>query len=116
VKKVLLNRSAIVVTPKQPFLDWLHVADPTSAKLTLPDLAREPAIYLIPECETSEDVAGVLHGLCEEIFTEQLDGWYRETASWPKDRSYEVFCQWFDYQHHSMLIDLCQDRLRARTY
>ena len=30
-----LNRSAIVVTPKQPFLDWLHAADPTSLGLTL---------------------------------------------------------------------------------
>jgi hypothetical protein len=25
-----LNRSAIVVIPKQPFLDWLHAADPTT--------------------------------------------------------------------------------------
>ena len=28
-----LNRSAIVVKPKQPFLDWLHAADPTSQEL-----------------------------------------------------------------------------------
>ena len=26
-----LNRSAIVVTPKQPFLDWLHTTDLMSA-------------------------------------------------------------------------------------
>jgi hypothetical protein len=25
-----LNRSAIVVRPKQPFLDWLHAVDPSS--------------------------------------------------------------------------------------
>jgi hypothetical protein len=30
-----LNRSAIVVKAGQPFLDWLHVADPTSRTLTL---------------------------------------------------------------------------------
>jgi len=40
-----LNRSAIVVRPKSPFLDWLHAADPTSVTLTLPDLARKPTIY-----------------------------------------------------------------------
>jgi hypothetical protein len=28
---VTLNRSAIVVKPKQPFLDWLYRADPTAA-------------------------------------------------------------------------------------
>ena len=31
----MLNRSAIVVKPRQPFLDWLHTADPTSHTLTL---------------------------------------------------------------------------------
>ena len=45
-----LNRSAIIVRPKLPFLEWLHSADPTSATLTLADLALEPTIYLIPEC------------------------------------------------------------------
>ena len=110
------NRSALVVRPGQPFLDWLHTADPTSHDLTLPDLAFEPRIYLIRECGTPEDVADVLHELCEEIFTDQLAGWYTDTASWPEDCSYDVFCRWFDYQHHSMLIDLCQKQLRAEAY
>ena len=43
-----LNRSVIVVKPKQPFLDWLHTADPTSHELTLRNLVLEPTIYLIP--------------------------------------------------------------------
>ena len=51
---VTLNRSAIVVKPKQPFLDWLHEADPTSFHLTLQELVRETAVYLIPECDGEE--------------------------------------------------------------
>ena len=107
----LLNRSALVVKPKQPFLDWLHAADPTSRHLTLLDLVREPTLYLIPECETDDDVAAVLRELCEEIFEERLEGWYRDPSTWPPDRSLKVFCQWFDYQHHSMLVDLCDEPL-----
>jgi hypothetical protein len=106
-----LNRSAIVVKPKQRFLDWLHVADPTSFRITLLEVQREPTIYLIPECDTDEGLACVLRKLCEEIFEEQLDSWYRVPSSWPQDRSYEVFCQWFEYQHHSMLVDLCDEPL-----
>jgi len=30
-----LNRLAVVVKPKQAFLDWLHAADPASHELTL---------------------------------------------------------------------------------
>lgn len=84
---VTLNRSAIVVKPRQPFLDWLHTADPTSRKLTLRELVQEPTVYLIPECDTDEEVADVLAELCEETFIEQLKGWFTDTATWPQDRS-----------------------------
>src|SRR5438132_254234 len=46
-----VNRSAVVVIPKQPFLDWLRRVDPTGGKLTLADLRRDPSIYLLPECD-----------------------------------------------------------------
>jgi hypothetical protein len=36
-----LNRSAIVVKPKQRFLDWLHTADPTSPALESSMLTSE---------------------------------------------------------------------------
>jgi hypothetical protein len=104
-----LNRSAIVVKPRQPFLDWLHVADPTSRTLTLRELVQESTVYLIPECDTNEDVADFLRELCEDIFIEQLAGWFTDTTTWPQDRSFDVFCRWFDFQHHSMLVDLCDE-------
>jgi hypothetical protein len=46
--------------PAQPFLDWLHQADPTSAELTLEDLRHEPTIYLLPEYDTEEKALGHL--------------------------------------------------------
>ena len=107
----MLNRSAIVVKPKQPFLDWLHTADPTSHRLTLRDLSLEPTIYLIPECDTGEDVREVLEELCEEIFVAQLAGWFRDEQTWPQDLGFDTFCRWFDFQHHSMLVDLCDEPL-----
>ena len=108
---VTLNRSAIVVRPRQPFLDWLHTADPTSRKLTLRELVQEPTVYLIPECDTDEEVADILGELCEEIFIKQLKGWFTDTTTWPQGRSFDVFRRWFDFQHHSMLVDLCDEPL-----
>ena len=37
-------------------LDRVHSADPTSDRRTLTELARETTLYLIPECDTEEDV------------------------------------------------------------
>jgi hypothetical protein len=45
-----------------------------SAELTLLELIRDPTIYLIPECDTDEDVVEVLRDLCEEIFKESAGG------------------------------------------
>ena len=102
----MLNRSAV-----QPFLNWLHRADPTSGGITLDEVGREPTIYLIPECDTKDDVHEVLEELCEEIFVQQLDNWFRDKTTWPRDRSYGVFCRWLDVQYLSMLIDLCDEPL-----
>jgi hypothetical protein len=108
---VTLNRSAVVVKPKRPLLDWLHAADPTSHCLSLEDLQHEPTIYLIPECDTEAEVEDALRALCEEIFIEQLAGWYTDRTTWPRDRGFEVFCRWLDFQHHSMLVDLGDEPL-----
>jgi len=107
----MLNRSAVVVKPKQPFLDWLHHADPTSRGITLEQVGRTPRIYLLPECDTEDDLREVLEELCEEIFVDQLDGGFREERTWPTDRSYEAFYHWFDVRSHSVLIDLCDEPL-----
>jgi hypothetical protein len=51
----VINRSAVIVMPAEPFLKWLHSADSTSAELTLADLRREPTIYLLPPYDTEEE-------------------------------------------------------------
>jgi hypothetical protein len=107
---LVLNRSAIVVKPKEPFLDWLHAVDPSSRDLAFLELVREPSICLIPECDTDDDVADVLHELCEEIFGEQLAGWYADISTWPRNRSFDVFCHWFDNQHHSNWLISAKNR------
>jgi hypothetical protein len=74
-------------------------------------LRSDPAIYLIPQCDTDKEVADVLRQLCQEIFEEQLGSWYTDTSTWPPHRSFDVFCRWFDYEYHSMLIDLSDEPL-----
>jgi hypothetical protein len=108
----MVNRSAIVVRPAQPFLDWLHRVDPTSAQLTLEDLRREPTIYLLPKWETEDEALEHLAEVSSEIFKEQLNGWYRVPSVWPEDRELNAFLRWFDCSLHSMVFDVCDERLR----
>ena len=108
-----LNRSAIIAIPKQPFLDWLHSVDPTSADITLDDLAREPAIYLIKECDNEAAFQRELRRVAPVIFEELLDAWWTERSDWPARQTYATFRRWFHYQHHSLVFDLCDTRIEA---
>ena len=74
---ITINRTGIVVRLGQPFLDWLHRADPTSNELSLEDLRQEPTVCLLPECENKEETREYLEEVCGQIFEEQLDSWYR---------------------------------------
>ena len=108
---ITINRTAIVVKPAQPFLDWLHRADPTSEDLSLDDLQSEPTIYLLPECGSEEEARECLEELCGRIFMEELDGWYRVASSWPKRRDLDAFERWFEWSYHSEVVDLSDEDL-----
>ena len=103
-----VNRSAIIVVPKQPFLDWLHSVDDTSKDLTLRDMAEEPAIYLVEECESQKAFNDQLRKFATHIFEEQLDGWWTEQSDWPANRTYGAFRRWFECRYHSQVFDLCE--------
>ena len=111
----VLNRSVLVVLPKQPFLDWLRAADPTSERLTLEDLRRDASVYLLPARDLEADLEKQLKRFCKAIFEEQLDGWYRVEELWPRDRSLAVFREWFEYRFHTMPIDVTNEPLDRET-
>lgn len=102
----MLNRSAVVVQPAQPFLDWLHKADPTSSDLALADLRLEPSIYLLPVTGSPNDAHRLLRRCFDTIFAAELDGWLRDRSCWPTKRTYQMFQTWFECTYHSLLIDL----------
>ena len=108
-----ITRSALVVKPAQPFLDWLHRVDPTSTQLTLDDLRLEPTIYLLPEWDTEDEALQLLAEVSNEIFEEQLNGWYRVPPVWPAARDLKTFLLWFDCSFHSMGVDVSDEHLRS---
>jgi hypothetical protein len=107
-----INRSAIVIRPAQPFLDWLHHVDSTSRHLTLVDLGLEPTNYLLPESNNEKQALEHLREVSAAIFEEELDGWYRDRSAWPEERDLSTLQRWFEFGFHSMVIDLSDDRIQ----
>ncbi len=108
-----LNRSAIIIKPRQPFLDWLHLADPTSHQITLAQIREDPTIYLIAEGGDKNAVRTGVRADFEVIFEEQLESWYADRATWPARRSFATFCEWFDVEFHSTVMDVAATPART---
>lgn len=106
-----INRAAVVVQPKQPFLDWLRGVDPTSHHLTLDELRADATVYLLPECDSEAAWTEQLRAHYRDIFNEQLDGWFRDQTAWPTPATFELFTDWFDINSHTMVIDLARKAL-----
>ena len=64
----MINRSLIMVTPQQPFLDWLHATDPTSLSIGLATLQEDPSVFLITACDDESELRQCLPRFVAAIF------------------------------------------------
>lgn len=108
-----INRSAIILIPKQPFLDWLNAVDPSSIEVSLSDLAEEPDVFLVPECESDAEFDRTLRKFFPTIFETLLEGWWTDRGTWPKNRTFARYGSWFEIHHHSLVLDLSEEPLNS---
>ena len=104
-----INRSLMVVIPKEPFLEWIRSVDDASDKLKLVDLQDDTSTYLIPECATDEEQVAIIMWCWDVIFEQELYSWFTDEDLWPKERDPAMFIEWFDVEFHSMVLDLVDD-------
>ena len=104
----MLNRTALIVRPRQPFVDWVRGVEDDDV---VPDAEGEQTVYLVPEVDTETDLDSVLRAVYAEIFERELDGWYTDESLWPADRTLSMFKQWFQIEHHTIIEDLCAEPL-----
>jgi hypothetical protein len=102
----MLNRCAITVRARQPFLDWLR-ALPELANTTLETWNEDGVAYLLPVVEKeSDDLASLLPLCFDLIFERELAAWEENSSNWPATRDLSTFLSWFEPQLRSVVIDL----------
>lgn len=102
----MLNRSAITVKARQPFLDWLRTR-PELASTALEKWNEDGVAYLLPVVEEeSDDLASLLPLCFDLIFERELAAWEENSSNWPATRDLPTFLSWFEPQLRSVVIDL----------
>lgn len=100
----MLNRSAVVVRYRQPFVDWVNSVEPDDETLTLESINEDTSVYLV-EVEDEDEFEEWLELNYDLLFEELLGEWYTDASLWPDDRSLSRFKQWCTLEFHSLVFD-----------
>ncbi len=115
----LVNRSAYLVRPQQPYLDWIArlAADggALEAEQIRADAAASITVFLVDPDDDGDDEAPPISRFYRAIFEEELAGWKDDESLWRSPRTLEMFNQWFTVVAESMVIDLGKRRIRTET-
>ncbi|HRG61739.1 MAG: hypothetical protein E6Q32_03845 [Neisseriales bacterium] len=107
----VVERSIVVIKPKQPFLDWINnnLAISNETLLDLSNIRIDCNSYLIPEINEIEDGVAYVDEVYEALFQLELASWSEDQNLWPQELSLKMFWEWFDIEISPTLIDLTED-------
>lgn len=97
----MLNCSALILRPAQPFVEWLADVDNSGI---LPRKKDEQTVYLIPVYEDTIQAMEYVAEHNDTFFKLELGAWHEVEANWPRNRSFEMFRNWFLIELHSMVV------------
>ena len=103
----MVNRSAIVIKARKPFLDWLKsLPDPEDQGTTLKEINEGANVYLLPPYWAEMNSTSVQWEFYSAIFEMELYDWWADEADWPAGRDLKMFHKWFNPELHDVIEDL----------
>jgi hypothetical protein len=112
-----VNRSVIILRPKQPFLDWLSALPGSFEPLpSLSELRENSNAILVPAVDRLGELAEFMAEHCIELFRAELADWCEDDRLWPQPLTPEMFAQWFDLGVHGIVTDLVEEPLERERF
>lgn len=108
-----VNRTAIILIPKQPYADWANSLDVDGPRFELSDGDDELTVFLGPEVDTVQEVHAFVDKHFDYFFESWLQDWSLDVAQWPTRRTRRMFHEWFDVRIHTMVEDTVDAPLEA---
>jgi hypothetical protein len=113
----VLNRIAVSITAKQPYIDWTrkHDADASKGLLTVRVASVKPygTAILLPEFDVEEDVHEWIEDNASWLFEFQLSSWTESESAWPQTRDFKMFREWFRIDIHTTVVDEAEGEIEG---
>jgi hypothetical protein len=110
-----VNRSVLIVKPRQPFLDWARSLDEEDKDLKLENISSDSTAYLVPQIWDDAVAESIVEWCYDILFELELGGWCVDPDTWPKTRDLPTFLEWFTVEYHSLALDLCDEPITNTT-
>jgi len=109
----LINRTAAIIKPRAPYIAWANSFSGAADVLSLDQARGNATALLIPEFDCNADSRDFLEENFTVIFDSQLEAWSTDRKTWPKDRSLELFREWFDLEIHELVYDVAEEPIEV---
>ncbi|MCC2624949.1 MAG: hypothetical protein K0R14_822 [Burkholderiales bacterium] len=107
-----VERSVVVIKPKQPFLEWVNnTFQDTPQPLTLDSIRIDCNSYLIPEIDEIEDGVNYIDDKFADLFALELASWTEDETLWPQAFTLKMFWEWFDVEVYPTAIDISEEHI-----
>ena len=116
MKAQIINRTALTVIPKQPYIRWANSLDDDGPKLDVHDPHYEPTVYLIDEVTGDAALDSALRRYCPQVFGNELANWHLLEEDWPQKRDFRTFRDWFEVKVSTIVLDLSKRHLALDEY
>jgi hypothetical protein len=101
----MLNRSAVVIRYKQPFINWINSVEPEPRNdVTLAEANDDSTVYLV-QANEERDIQRWLEHKHSAIFEELLNEWYVDPSLWPAKRTLKMLKEWCSFEFHPVVHD-----------
>ena len=112
----LINKAAITVIPKEPFIKWVQSTDTEAAEIPDESILSYSRMYLVDDSLDGDDPETLIKKNFKVIFEEELAGWYTDEEAWPKKMDLRLFKQWFHVTVHEIVLDIGKKLPIAEKY
>lgn len=109
-----INRSMILIVPKQPFYDWSNALTPELPETNAADIDEHNS-YLLEEELFLDDPKQELAKYWKPIFLNELFGQWIDKQDYPK-LTWKLFTEWFEFYRSSIVTDLTDEPLYTEHY
>ena len=101
----MLNRCAVVLVPKQPYVEWSKNVFEDKIAFN-PDEPDTLPVFLCPNVDFTAEAEEFVMKHFSYFFEHWLEGWCTDETLWPKRRTRKLFREWFDIRIHSWVEEL----------